>query len=259
MASPDLAIQATGLLIGARTRPDESRQRIERLARLATATHDARIHAIAAEGCREVRDDWASACHLLEPAQWTQLDADNAVPWLTLAEIARTRGDPPAEDDAMYHAARARHSDLRPVLLPALVEQALADTPPHALLRTIALATSWDVQAGWSFASTTEAMHYCMADDRVLIDPDRARTCDLLARVLAESGGSSIELATAQAIGMRLSWPTERLDALADEATESGEAARRRNVATDMSCSGVDAAEASLQAALTEMRTPARR
>lgn len=259
LANPDPAIQAAGLLIGARTRPDEARSRVERLARLATATHDARIVAIAAEGCRDARDDWASACHLLEPAQWAQLDADNAVPWLTLAEISRARGDAAAEDDAMYHAARARHSDLRPVLLPALVEQALADAPRHALLRTLALAASGDVQAGWSFASTTEAMHYCMADDRVLIDPDRARTCDLLAGVLAEPGASAIELGTAQAIGVRLAWPAQRLEALESQATASADAARRRNVAMDMSCSGVDAAEASLQAALREMAAEAGR
>jgi hypothetical protein len=258
-ASADPAIQAAGLLIGARTGPDDNGQRIERLARLATATRDARIHAIAAEGCRNVPHDAASACHLLEPAQWTQLDSNNAVPWLTLAEISRARGDADAEDDAMYHAAHARHSDLRPVLLPALVEQALTGTPPRSLLRTLSLAASWDVQAGWSFSSTTQAMHYCMADDRVLIDPDRARSCDQLARVLAESGSSSIDLATAQAIGARLGWPAERLEALTSQAMASGAVARRRNVAMDMSCAGVDAAEASLQAAMREMAADARR
>lgn len=259
MASPDQAIQAAGLLIGARTGPDDNGQRIERLARLATATRDARIHAIAAEGCRAVPHDAPSACHLLEPAQWTQLDSNNAVPWLTLAETSRARGDANAEDDAMYHAAHARHSDLRPVLLPALVEQALTDTPPRSLLRTLSLAAGWEVQAGWSFSATTQAMHYCMADDRVLIDPDRTRTCDLLARVLAESGSSSIDLATAQSIGARLGWPAERLDALTSQAEASGAVARRRNVAMDMSCAGVAAAEASLQSAMREMAADARR
>jgi hypothetical protein len=246
LSHPDPAVRAAGLLIAARARPAQRRERIEQLARLATASRDPRLYALAQEGCRDAEDDGAAACQLLEPAQWAQLDPANAVPWLTLAEAARAHGDAAAEDDAMYHAARARYSDPRPTLVPALVEQALTDAPPHALIRTLGLAAAWKVQAGWSWSSTAEAMHYCMADDRVLTDGDRAATCDLLAGMLAQVRGSPIDSATAHAIGVRLRWPADRLDALADQTTASGTAARQRNVAMDLSCRGVDAAEASL-------------
>lgn len=242
----DPAVRAAGLLIVARTRPAQRRERIEQLARLATASRDPRLHAIAQEGCRDADDDGASACSLLQPAQWAQLEPANAVPWLTLAEAARARGDTAAEDDAMYHAARAHLADGRPTLVPSLVEQALADAPRHALIRTLGLAAAWKVQAGWSWSSTAQAMHYCRADDRVLTDVDRATTCDLLARVLAQAPASTIDLATAQAIGARLHWPDDRLAVLAAQATASGDAARRRSVMLDLSCRGVDAAEASL-------------
>jgi hypothetical protein len=242
----DPAVRAAGLLIGARTRPAQRHERIEQLARLATAGRDARVYALAEEGCRDADDDGAGACRLLEPAQWAQLDPANAVPWLTLAEAARARGDAAAEDDAMYHAARARLTDRRPTLVPSLVDQALAGEPRHALIRTLGLAAAWKVQAGWSWSSTAEAMHYCMADDRVLTDDERATSCDLLAHVLARAHASPIDLATAHAIGVRLHWPPDRLAVLAGQATAAGQAARRQNVALDLSCRGVDAAEASL-------------
>ena len=246
MSDPDSAVQAAGLLIAARTRPAQRRERIEQLARLATSRRDTRLYALAEEGCREAEDDGASACRLLEPAQWAQLAPADVVPWLTLAEAARARGDPAAEDDAMYHAARARLVDRQPALVPSLVGQALKDAPPHALIRTLGLAAGWKVQAGWSWSSTAEAMHYCMADDRVLTDGERAATCDELARVLALARDSPIELATAHAIGVRLHWPPDRLEILSLRMAASGQAARRRNVALDLSCRGVDAAQASL-------------
>jgi hypothetical protein len=89
-------------------------------------------------------------------------------------------------------------------------------------------------------------MHYCMTDDRVLTDDVRATTCDLLATVLARGRGGQIDSATAHAIGVRLRWPSDRLAALAGQAAASGRIARRQNVAMDLSCRGVDAAEASL-------------
>jgi|GEM_PF-2874775 len=252
LSNPDPAVQAAALLIGARTRPDESRQRVEQLVRLATASRDVRIYAIAEEGCRDAAGDESSACRMLEPAQWAQLDSDNAVPWLVLAEASRARGDVAAEDDAMYHAAHAQHSDPRSTLVPELVEQALMDAPSHSLIRTLGLATGWQVQAEWSWSATAEAMHYCMADDRVLIDADRMTTCDLLARRLAEVQDNPVDTATADAIGIRLRWPADRIEALAKQAVLAGALARRRNVGMDLSCRGVDAAEASLQAAMRD-------
>lgn len=247
LSNPDPAVQAAALLIGARTRPDQSRQRVEQLVRLATASRDVRIYAIAEEGCKDADADESSACRLLEPAQWAQLDSDNAVPWLMLAEASRTRGDVATEDDAMYHAARSQHSDPRSALVPELVEQALADAPQHSLIRRLGLATGWQVQADWSWSATVQAMHYCMADDRVLTDDDRMKTCDLLARRLAEVQGNPVDTATAQAIGTRLRWPADRLEALASQTALAGDVARRRNVGMDSSCRGVDAAQASMQ------------
>ncbi len=232
----DAAQQAAALLVGASLRPEQRRDRIERLAGLATSHADARIYAMAEEGCKDLLDDWASACHLIAAAQWAQLEPDNAVPWLLVAERARAQGDAATEDDAMYRASHAARSDSRADVVKGLVDQMLAQASIAPPLRETALAAGWQAQADWSWWSTAQALHYCVADDRVLADPDRAATCDRLAGIQARSTSSPVELATAHAIGRRLRWAQGRLDGLRFQAGWAAEAVRRQRAALEPDC-----------------------
>ncbi|MBL0728725.1 hypothetical protein [Piscinibacter sp. HJYY11] len=149
LASDDDQVRAAALWMGARLRGREVKSRIEQIARLAAASRDPFIYAIALEACSGRRGPDGGSCNLLSTAQWVRLDPDNAVPWQALAAEARERDEPQAEDEALQLAALAARSDVHAGRLPRLVDKAVGgDAAP--LLRTLALSAGWSAEAVWS-------------------------------------------------------------------------------------------------------------
>jgi hypothetical protein len=149
LASDDDQVRAAALWMGARLRGREVKSRIEQIARLAAASQDPFVYAIALEACGGGRESDAGSCKLLSTAQWVRLDPDNAVPWQALAADARAQGQAQAEGDALASAARASRSDVHAGRLPGLIDKALG---PQAapLQRTLALSAGWSAEAVWS-------------------------------------------------------------------------------------------------------------
>lgn len=149
LASDDDQVRAAALWMGARLRGREVKSRIEQIARLAAASKDPFVYAIALEACSGRRGPDGGSCNLLSTAQWVRLDPDNAVPWQALAAEARERDEPQAEDDALQLAARAPRLEAHVGRLPQLVAKGLGrDAAP--LLRTLALSAGWSAEAVWS-------------------------------------------------------------------------------------------------------------
>lgn len=149
LASDDVQVRAAALWMGARLRGREVAQRVEQVARLAAASQDPFIYAMALEACKGRVGAERGSCNLLSPAQWVRLDPDNAVPWQALAAQAHAAGEPLTEDMALQSAARARRNDVHAGRLAGLVEKALG---PHVapLQRTLALSAGSTAEAVWS-------------------------------------------------------------------------------------------------------------
>lgn len=240
LSSADERIRAAALLIGAREHDGHAHARIDRLAAMASSTRDAVVYAMALQGCRAWDAEEAGSCRLLNRAQWTRLDPDNVLPWLEAAREAREQQQPALQEDAMFHAALATHSDAHAGLLPVLVDLALGSN--RSLTRTLALAASWSVQAAWDLPPSDEALRYC--DEGVLGDANRRPLCESLARTLAYHGSSLLDLSVGVALGRSLGWPEERLNPLRDERDALGEAGRFQGLALDFSCDAIEAQQA---------------
>lgn len=158
LASDDDQVRAAALWMGARLRGREVQSRTEQIARLAAASQDPFVYAIALEACGGRRGPDGGSCNLLSTAQWVRLDPDNAVPWQALAAEARERDEPQAEDQALQLAALAARSDVHAGRLPRLVDKALGPQVT-ALQRTLALSAGLSAEAVWSASHGVTVTH----------------------------------------------------------------------------------------------------
>lgn len=233
-SSADERVRAAALLLGARSLGD--RARIDRLARLAAASQDAVVYAMALHACSASSTVDAGTCALLNSAQWARLDPDNAQAWLALAQEARQRHDTDGESEAMYRAAHARGSDTRVGLLPNLVEQALDTRTP--LLRTLALWASWSVQAALELSHAAQAYAYCSGN--AVAEEHRHGTCGAVAEALALRSTSLADLGIGLEIGRTAGWSMQRIEALQQEQEAISEAGGFPAYGVDFSCDAVD-------------------
>lgn len=240
LASADPQVQAAALLLAAKAR-DDGRSRIDTLARLAVASQDPLVYAIALEGCKGRTEGDAASCGLLSIAQWVRLDPDNAQPWLELAAQAQQQHDADAEVEAMRRAAWAHRSDAHAGLLASLVEGAL-ETQTPLLQRTLAASASWSIQASWGPPHTSQAYAYCAVD--IDADPARRDTCEAIAETLSYSSTSVTDLSVGLAIAKKLGWPAQRLQALQQEHDAINEAGGAPLIGVDFSCDAVDRMQA---------------
>lgn len=164
LASDDDQVRAAALWMGARLRGREVKSRIEQIARLAAASRDPFVYAIALEACRGRQGPEGGSCNLLSTAQWVRLDPDNAVPWQALAAEARARDEPQAEDEALQLASLAARSDVHTGRLPRLVDKALGPQVT-ALQRTLALSAGLSAEAVWSASHGVAVVHTAQGFD----------------------------------------------------------------------------------------------
>jgi len=114
-ASAEPLTQAVAAWLDAGSEGLAFRERQERLARLAQASSDARVYALAFREClKGVEDEPVPACQALGARQWAQVDAGNAMPWVYVLGEAVARGDAPARDEALYQIASSARIEDRP-------------------------------------------------------------------------------------------------------------------------------------------------
>jgi hypothetical protein len=232
LASADVRVRAAGLRMAAIGPVRMAAEHGDQLARLALDSRDPMVYELAMSQCRVSS---TGACQLLSHEQWVTIDADNALPWLHLADTAGARKDDPAE--AMHRAARAQYLKSYAGSLHALVMGAQpAATLP--LDRTQMVVDAVSVSADTPLSPGT-TLRYCSA--AALRDANRRQSCESLAELFVDRGDSLAELDIGRALGERLDWPAERLTALRDESDAlAGVQAEQLDPADRYSCAGVE-------------------
>ena len=206
---------------------DESR---DELVQLAAGGNDAAVYAIAAGLCQTGFSgaDAAGACQRISLAEWARLDPDNAVPWIAIAQAARTRGDTRAEASAFARAAAARRIDNSTV---SLLSFAMGETPRDATpLEKSALTIELiGYETAWGRPEISEIGRYC---SMAAVNQDETRKeCNSIAELLVGPGTTMLYFGFGGTLGARVGWPAERVRQIADEkeALQQLEAGNERN------------------------------
>ena len=246
--SSDLRARAFGLVLqraeflrdDSASQADESR---DELVQLAAGGQDAAVYAIAAGLCRtglsdadaDADADAAGACQRISLTEWARLDPDNAVPWIAIAQDARTRGDTRAEASAFEHAAAARKIDNSgDSLLPfALSEMPRDATPVEKSALTNELI---GYEAAWGRPELSEISRYCSV---AAVNQDQTRKeCNAVAELLVSPGTTMLYFSFGGRLGERVGWPAERVRQIADE-KEVLQQLENRNEQNPWSCDTV--------------------
>lgn len=177
---------------------------------------DPRVAAIAWQLCSNVSEGQAPACASITPQRWAQLEPGNAQAWLAVASDATQRGDEAGAREALSHAARGSTSRLgwsdvlRLAQSPSL--QALSPVERELLvIDLIGVMASTTASGGLSAA--------VLCSQTAVESPQRRKDCGAVAEVMLGHGETLIELGIARAIGQRVGWGDERLDALEQQQT----------------------------------------
>jgi len=186
------------------------------LVKLASGSRDPQVYALAFLSCGYTG---GGACELLSAEQWAQVEPDNGVPSLLLANAAAARpggGDEAARNQAVIRASAAKRFD---AYLPDLA--GMLQWPG---LRNQAPQTGWaladvlmGMQMGLPMIQYTSFLNFCRkpsADDAT-----RASACTSLANVLLQDRtmiGFSTGVRLAEAAG----WPPDQVSALRKQRTE---------------------------------------
>jgi hypothetical protein len=190
------------------------------LARMAAATNDPQVYALAFNTCGRAQPN-AGACQLLSAEQWARLDPDNATPWLFVLEQAGQRRDVAAQNEALFRLSASRRSDQHFFALPGLMLMHLSGDEA-ALPAALVLATeAIGVEAAWSLPGYQNLVAMCRPP--ALRDSNRRQTCSAVAELLVERADTLLERGIGTALGRHLGWPAERLERLRGEQTAYGQ------------------------------------
>lgn len=186
-------------------RSDAGSREVDALLRVAVASRDPFVHAIASEACHGSMH-WTgtgppAACAAIRPAQWAALDPGNAVAWLHAAAAASAAGDASGVDAALLRASRASTTELYGdriygVLAAAVPEGASDDE------RLAAHVVAAHVIAMWTLPPYGAAIRWC--DAGRLRDADRRATCGDLAERFGEQGRTLMDLGIGIALARRI-------------------------------------------------------
>lgn len=193
---------------------DDAEQALQRLARLAAASKDPVVYALAVDSCRTMTLDRqrGGACKQISGEKWTRVDPGNAVPWLGLAGLAQARGDVRAEASAMRRASTAPRIEWNMASLADRLMEALpADTPPasRALLSHEARSISFHL------GGVAAPRRYCTA--QTMKAPFRRDICEKLAGLMMDKGSGLHDIGTAWRIGEQAGWPAPKVEGLRNE------------------------------------------
>ncbi len=184
---------------------------LQALARMAEASSDPRIHAIAMSACGGVASG-DPACKRLSTERWAQLDPFNAVPWMFVAAEAQTGHDSHRLDQAMQRIAQAWNSDTGWGLLPG--ELAAHAPPAEAALPAVMKLVHEviGVQSAALLPPYAPVHAYC--GEEALREPGRRELCDDIAQVLVAKSTAMTDRVVGLGLATRLGWPAARLETL---------------------------------------------
>ena len=193
----------------------------DELVQLALATNDAAIVALAYTKCLKGGNIASEgACPQLTLDGWTRADADNAVPWLQLADKARREGDVTAEAAAMAHAAQAHEYEP--------YNWSLFSFTQAAMPNDVAAADRWILTTQVIGVEAAMPMpyqplfQYCSRDAQS--DVAVRRQCNALAELMLNKATTLLEFSMGKSLGARVGWPADRVDKLTQETKASMQA-----------------------------------
>ena len=199
----------------------------DELVQLAVGTKDPAAFSLAYSKCIKGVEDSASqgACPQLILADWTHADPDNAVPWLQVAAKARRENDAAAEAAAFAQASQAHRYE---TYIWSLFSYAQATIPNDATAtdRWILTTQIIGVEAAMGMPYLP-LFQYCSRE--ALSDATVHQQCNALTELLVGKATTLIDLSAGRALGGRVGWPTERLDALTQELKASMQAVNQEN------------------------------
>ncbi len=208
--SDDEACRAERDLAGAQ----ESRERWDAFLEFAASTVAPDLYALAFYGCGAgFHQDSEGRCMQISAERWAQVDPDNAVPWLYMANAAERRGDLATRNEAYFRASRAALSNSRVAAYADLLQSDVTRSAP--LETQVAMSVEFIGRvAAIPLPSSGLLQDFCSV--RAVSDPNRRQVCSDLAEVMAERGDSLIDLSFGSTIARRVGWSPDRLDALRD-------------------------------------------
>ena len=188
-------------------------QRVDQLVKLAQASADPRVYALAYGVCA---DDKSApvACRLLSARQWAQIDQENATAWLAVFVEARASNDLAGQDEALRAAAASMRYESRLFAPAAAVGGLFDDDDDMAAATSLAATNAFAKATSWHLGPTA-LFEACR--DRAAGDAARAALCVQVADVMM---AHSMDLLS-QAIGSGLDFAT------------TGDPARRDRVRAD--------------------------
>ncbi len=148
--------------------------RDEAVVQQAAVSTDARLYALGYGLCHANRPA-APSCAAISLDRWVELDADNGIPWMTMLERARSRGDGPATMTALAHlAAATRFDTYRQAAAGAVAHRATSDERDLAAVNDLALQAGAEAEVLPAPASST-LMALCRGQGGR--DPELTRIC----------------------------------------------------------------------------------
>lgn len=208
-ADADADAACPGIFCAGGPKDGEGAALLDQLARLALATNDPAVYAVAFNTCGKRT---GGACGLLSAEQWTRVDPGNAVPWMHVLEQARARRDVQGEAEVLHQISVAKRFDTREFAIPGLIA-AIESVAPEGDSGTVAVfeltLETFGIAAAWGNPTYQLLTQACRAD--ALRDANRRQTCEGIATTLSERSDSILPAMIGIGIGRRLDWPMERV------------------------------------------------
>jgi hypothetical protein len=191
------------------TQMESNAAAVDKLARLATASPDPVVYALAMHVCRPFGvGERSGACSQLSVSQWARIDGDNAVVWLHMLDDAQRRGDREGVAEALYRLSQARSSHYHLFTAGNLVVQNL---PPglDARERTLIEFGATQATSLWALPNFSGLAKECRKP--ALADANRAQVCERIAEFLVTRDTTALGATIGRKLGEELGWPTSRL------------------------------------------------
>jgi hypothetical protein len=216
--SGSLEARAVGLLLntkfpGTDVSAPVSEQARDDLVQLAAGSGDPAVYALAYYECNlDAQGPPGGACQRISLKRWTQIDSDNAVPWLLLAAKAHANNNTAEESEAYSRAVQARRMD---AYVDSLYAFSAADLPSDAssLERFYFGLKLSGIEAVIRPPYFAVASRHCAAD--AMHDGRLRHECSALAESFVNHGTNLIDFGIGVGIGARTGWPEERVAGLA--------------------------------------------
>jgi hypothetical protein len=150
-----------------------------------------------------------TACGGLSARDWVRLEPDNAAAWLTL-----WAAEPAADDEVMAGLrASTRHQTHQRSLSATLLEAVPADVPPY--LQALLVAAVIGTEAAMQDSTGSQLLKRCKSP--LLPGTAQQAQCEFVADLLTSCGDGWNDHLVGTALGKRLQWPKERIQALEAE------------------------------------------